>query len=263
MRDKTIVITGASGNLGLAFCERFGREGVRIAALDLHPQGLQALSDYLQSKQIEHEVFVCDITNRTQCLSVLQAVQARFGRVDVLINNAGITHIQRFREMDGERDIVRRVMEVNLLGAVYCTEAVLSQLIQHKGLIINISSVAGFAPLLGRTAYSASKHALHGFFESLRAELHADGVHCLMVCPSFVAAQSPIATNSDSPIYQPKKIIGNALDPQTIADAVYRAALRRRRILVLGRTGKLSYWMQRLFPALYERLMRRKLEKEL
>ena len=128
-----------------------------------------------------------------------------------------------------------------------------------------MSSVAGFAPLVGRTAYSASKHALHGFFETLRAELVETGTQVMMVCPSFIGnsyytylAQEEAEASA---IHQPKKMIGQVMPPDKIAKQILRAANRNRDLLVLGRTGRLSYFFHRFFPRWYERIMTKKLKE--
>lgn len=261
MSSKVVVITGASGNLGLALCQHFAQAGWRVAALDISAENLEKLAHYLATKQLSILTAVNDVTNRNACLSAVQQILQHWGRIDVLINNAGITHIQPFREMDKGRDMVRRVMEVNLLGAVYMTEACLDAIISQKGVVVGISSVAGFAPLWGRTAYAASKHALHGFFNSLRTELVQEGVACLLVCPSFIAAHSPILDLSSSAIYQDKKTAGKPIMPDFAAQKIYEAVLRRRRLLIVGGTGKMAYWLSRLFPAWYERIMLKRIGK--
>ena len=214
----------------------------------------------LEGREIEVLPIVCDITNRAACEAMYTQVLTKWGRIDALVNNAGITHIERYVNMDKERQLTQKIMEVNFFGAVNCTEVCLSQLIQHQGVIVSISSVAGFAPLIGRTAYAASKHALHGFFESLRGELKEEGVHCLMVCPSFIEAPKNLDAALPNSIYQNKKTIGKNVTAATIAKEIYSAVLKEKPLLVAGRTGKLSYWLHRLSPTLYEKVMLKKLK---
>ena len=125
------------------------------------------------------------MTDERACADAVERGVAQFGRLDVLVNNAGITHRSPFQATQTE--VLRRVMDVNLFGAIHLTRAALPHLKRTRGLIVALSSVAGFTPLIARTGYSASKHALHGFFESLRTELAPDGVGVMMVCPSFIA----------------------------------------------------------------------------
>ncbi len=132
-------------------------------------------------------------------------------------------------------------------------------------MIIVISSVAGFAPLLGRTGYSASKHALHGLFDSLRAELSGTGVGVLLVCPGFTATNiDKSALDADGrPTTHPQSKVGQVAKPANVAEAVLRAAEQNRRLLVLSRVGRLSRLISKLYPALYERLMIRSVRSEL
>jgi short-subunit dehydrogenase len=256
-KDKVLVVTGASGNLGRAICKQFSGVGMKIAALDINQISLDKLQVQLQKEGIEILPIVCDITDKSSCKTAMDKVIKHWGRIDGLANNAGITHIELYTEMDKDKDITRRVMEVNFFGSVNCTQACLDQIRQHKGFMVNISSVAGFAPLLGRTAYAASKHALHGFFESLGSELKEEGVHCLMVCPSFIQAP-PEATDASSEknsIYQNKKTVGKTVSAEKIAEDIYLYCQKNKPLLVSGKTGKMSYWLHRFLPRVYERVM--------
>lgn len=263
-KNKVLVVTGASGNLGRAICTQFASVGMKIAALDINQASLDELQAQLQKKDIEVLPIVCDITNKLSCKLAMDKVLAHWGRIDGLANNAGITHIERYTEMDKDKDITRRVMEVNFFGAVNCTQACLDQIRQYKGFIVNISSVAGFAPLLGRTAYAASKHALHGFFETLGSELKEEGVHCLMVCPSFIQAppEAKDASSEKNSIYQNKKTIGKTVSAETIAQDIYLYCQKNKPLLVAGKMGKMSYWMHRFSPKTYERVMINNLKGE-
>lgn len=255
--NKVLIVTGASGNLGRAICRQFARVGMKIAALDINQGSLDKLQATLQKDEIDILPIVCDITKKDSCQTAIEKVLRNFGRIDGLANNAGITHIERYTEMDKNKEITRRVMEVNFFGSVNCTEACLDQIRQNKGFIVNISSVAGFAPLLGRTAYAASKHALHGFFESLGSELKEEGVHCLMVCPSFIQAppEAKNASSEKNSIYQNKKTIGKTVSADEIAKDIYKYCSKNKPLLIAGKTGKISYWLYRFLPKLYERAM--------
>jgi len=126
-----------------------------------------------------------DVADDADCVRAVGDCIARYGRLDVLVANAGISHRSAFASTDAA--VIRRVMEVNFFGAVNCTRAALPHLRSVRGAIVAVSSVAGYSPLVARTGYAASKHALHGFYDSLRAELAEDGVDVTLVCPSFVA----------------------------------------------------------------------------
>ncbi len=197
-------------------------------------------------------MFACDITQPEACADVFRRIAAD-GAVDVLVNNAGITSLARF--VDETPAQLRRVMEVNFFGAVNCTQAALPGLIAARGQIVAVSSVAGFAPLYGRTAYSASKHALHGFFDSLRSELVDDGVAVTLVCPSFIDTNIQAHAGDTA-----RKAIGSSevMSPALASRHIVRAVASRTREIHLGRDAKLSYLLSRVAPALFERAMRRR-----
>ncbi len=201
----------------------------------------------------------CDVTSTEECASALAAVCEEMGGVDVLVNNAGQTHLSHFADTDV--DVLRKVMDVNFFGAANCTKAALPSLIERRGQIVVLSSVAGFAPLGGRCGYAASKHALHGLFESMRAELQPKGVHVMMVCPGFT--DTGIGRNAlggdGGPATAKRTTTGTPAPPERVAEAIYRGVLRRRRMLVLSAVGKASRLVSRLAPSLYERLMARAL----
>jgi short-subunit dehydrogenase len=156
-------------------------------------------------------------------------------------------------------------MEVNFFGAVHCTKAALPHLLAARGLVIAISSVAGYTPLIARTGYAASKHAMHGFFESLRTEVAPEGVGVMMVCPSFIATHiDRNAIGGDGrPVRHAQVTTGERLQPDAVAERIFAAAQRDQRLLLVGRTARAAWWVSRLAPALYDRLMARRLRGEL
>jgi NAD(P)-dependent dehydrogenase (short-subunit alcohol dehydrogenase family) len=205
----------------------------------------------------------CDVTDAEACARAVAAAVERFGAIDVLVNNAGISHRSSLAETD--LAVIRRVMDVNFYGAVNCTKAALPRLVERRGMIIAISSVAGYTPLIARTGYAASKHALHGFFESLRTEVAPQGVDVMMVCPSFIATRiDRNALGGDGgPVRHTRVTVGRPLAADVAAQQIISGAARRRRLLLIGRTAWAAWWMSRLVPALYEKLMARRLRAEL
>lgn len=253
MYGKSVVVTGAAGGIGAALAERFARDGARVALLD---------REEITSPAGDAIALRCDVTQEEDCRAALDKVVSAFGGIDVLVNNAGITHLGLFG--DTRVDVLRRVMDVNLFGAVNCTKAALPSLLERKGQVITISSVAGFAPLVGRTGYAASKHALHGFFDSLRAEYAGEGLRVMLVCPSFVdTAIGDHALGADGgPAPKGARTgLRNPLPPSSVADAIVRAAARNRRLLLIPREATLAWWITRLAPRVYEHLMIRRTEK--
>lgn len=260
---RAVIITGGAGGIGRALARVFGAEGAKIALIDLSSSPLDEACSELREAGVEAIGLACDITDRDQVLETISAVREAFGRIDVLINNAGIVHRSAFSETRPE--VFRRVMEVNLFGALHCTQACMKDLLEQKGLIIAVSSIAGLAPLYGRSGYAASKHAMHGLFESLAAEVAADGVGVLMVCPSFVESGLEATTlGADGKrVARPRSKVGKLGSPDDVAISVLKAARSGRRRLVLTPVGKTSALLSSLAPRLYERLMIRSLRSEL
>jgi NAD(P)-dependent dehydrogenase (short-subunit alcohol dehydrogenase family) len=266
MRDfkgKVVFITGAAGGLGRAMSRRFGQAGARLGLTDLDEAEVEVLARELREEGIECLAQGLDVTEEGACAQAVAAVVESFGGLDVLINNAGIA--QRSALVLTQAAVYRRVMDVNFFGSLYCTQAALSHLIARQGLIIVISSVAGFSPLLGRTGYAASKHALHGLFDSLRAELRESGVGVTIVCPSFVATgiEKNALGGDGRPTGHPQSRVGKVATPESVADAVFEAAVRGKRLLVLSFIGRLTRLMTKLCRALFERMMARSLASEL
>lgn len=258
-----VAITGAAGGLGRALCRAFGRRGARIAALDRDAPGLALLERELAEEKITVRAVQCDVTQDTSCLSAIADLAGHLGGIDVLVNNAGISHRSLFADTDPA--VIRRVMEVNFFGALNCTHAALPALLARRGLVIAISSVAGFAPLVARTGYAASKHALHGLFDTLRAELVPQGVGVLIVCPSFIRtgiAAAHLAGDGQAARHE-RAVVGDMLDPDEVAERIATASEQDRRFLPVGRVAWSSYWVSRFAPRLYERLMVRKMKREM
>lgn len=259
---RVVAITGAAGGLGRALCRAFGRRGARIVALDCDAPGLERLEREFAEANIEAKAYQCDVTRGDSCRDTFAKIEERYGGIDVLINNAGISHRSLFANTDP--DVIRRVMEVNFFGALNCTHAALPALLARRGLVIAISSVAGFAPLVARTGYAASKHALHGLFDTLRAELTPKGVGVLVVCPSFIRtgmAAAHLAGDGAAARHE-RAVVGSMLDPEEVAERIAAAAEQDRRFLPVGRIAWTSWWVSRLAPRLYERLMLRKMARE-
>lgn len=262
-RDNVVFLTGASGGMGTALARRFVAAGSKLIMTDRDAEGLDALAAHLEQEGADCLALPLDVTIDAACAEAIARGVDHFGRLDVLINNAGITHRSAFGRTDPA--VFRRVMDVNLFGSLFCARAALPHLIASQGLIIVISSIAGFSPLLGRTGYAASKHALHGLFDSLRAEVQPAGVDVTIVCPGFTATGiDRHALGEDGRTADhPQSTTGKVASPDDVAAAVLKAAARSKRLLVLSAVGRLARFLTKICPGLYERLMARSLRSEL
>ena len=260
MKGKIIVVTGAASGIGAAICQRFGRGNAKIALLDMNEDALNAQTEALRKQGQEAFPIVCDVTREESCARAMENVIRRYGGIDVLVNCAGTTLRAPFA--DCTISVLRKVMDVNFFGNVNCTKAALPSLIERKGSIVAISSIAGFAPVLGRTGYCASKHALHGLFNTLRAELKGLGVHVMIVCPGFTKTnlQSRALAGNGGPAKDPRTKYGKESSPDLVAEAVYDGVINRKRWIVLTAVGKLSHLLCKVSPALYDWLMTRNLK---
>jgi NAD(P)-dependent dehydrogenase (short-subunit alcohol dehydrogenase family) len=263
LSGRPAVITGAAGGLGAALARAFAEAGCAVALLDLDGDGAEEQAAALRGSGATALAIECDLTDAGACAAAIDRVRAELGDPAVLVNNAGLTHRSAFA--DTEIAVLRRVMEVNYFGALNVTRAALPALLRTRGALAVISSVAGFAPLLGRTGYAASKHALHGAFGTMRTELRPRGVDVTIVCPSFIDTPFRNRTlDGDGSITDhPQSRVGPMSSPAWVAAQVVAAVRRRKRLVVLGRTGKASRALTRVVPGIYERLMARALRSEL
>ena len=250
---KTVVITGACGGIGRALALRFGEAGARIALVDIRDEELAAFAEHLESRNISAQGYHCDIRDQEQVQRCFQRITDDFPSIDLLINNAGVTHHSSFEETD--LTVFRTLMDINYFGALHCTRAALDSLIISQGQIITMSSMSGFAPLWFRSAYAASKHALHGLFDCLRVELREKGVHVMLVCPGFTATDIyNNALQADGSVTShPLEMTGKATTPADVGDEIYRAARKRKRLLVMSNVDWRARLFARLLPGLFER----------
>ena len=261
LSGRVVAVTGAAGGLGRALVAAFARRGASVAALDVDAAGLERLAAEHGAAPLLTRV--CDLTREDECRDAVAEVVERFGGLDVLVNNAGISHRSLLRSTRAE--VIRRVMQVNFFGAVNATHAALESIVARRGAVVAISSVAGFSPLAARAGYSASKHALHGYFDTLRAELDGTGVGVLVVCPSFIRtgiAQSHLGADGAA-AQGPRTVVGAALDPDDVAERIARALESGRSLLTVGRVAWLAWWVSRLAPGLYARIMLRQFRAEM
>jgi NAD(P)-dependent dehydrogenase (short-subunit alcohol dehydrogenase family) len=254
-----VVITGAGGGLGAALARRFARAGDAVALLDLDAAAVAAGTAALEAQGARTLALRCDVTSQQECSEAMGEVIRSWGGIDLLIANAGITHVGLVR--DTEVAVLRRVMEVNFFGAVHCTRAALPSLLERRGRVAAISSVAGFAPLALRAGYVASKHALQGFFETLRAEHARDGLGVTLVCPSFVRTEigrHALGPDGRAAAAGARTGVGRELEPAAAAEVIHRGIRRGRPLVLVGREARLSWWLTRAWPRAYERLMERR-----
>lgn len=243
-----VVVTGARGRIGQRMLAHFEQAGFRVVGLDL-PRRDPGPDD---------GILDCDITDAAQVAATFARIGEEHGQIGVLVNNAGITAIGAF--LDHDVATHRALLEVNHLGAIACTQAALP-LMRRGSRIVVMSSVAGFAPVVGRPAYVAAKHALTGLFEALRPELAPQGIGVTLVHPTFVTGGG-MGEAVDRKDGTSRTTAGAQVTPDDVAAAVLTAVRKGQDRVLIGSTSKLSWHIRRLAPATYVRLMLRRLKQE-
>jgi NAD(P)-dependent dehydrogenase (short-subunit alcohol dehydrogenase family) len=229
--------------------------------LDVDGPALDAQAAEL-ARTMRVQGYQCDVADQASAASTIASIGTDLGGIDLLFCNAGISHRSAAARTDP--GVFEKVMAVNYFGSVYPTLAALPQLLTRRGHIVVTSSIAGFAPVLGRAAYCASKHALHGFFETLGAEVRGQ-LAVQLVCPGFTQTDIALRAldNRGAMVDLPRVEIGSAADPADVARKIVASLSSRRRVVVLSRLGRASRWLHHRAPRLYERAMRRRLHSEM
>ncbi len=248
MERKVAIITGGSSGIGRALAIEYGRKGYCIVFTGRSPQRVKETSSILNSHAIEHKGLLLDVSSEDDNIEMVEQALIHYGRIDVLICNAGITQRALFEDMD--LAVFNKVMSVNFYGAVYGVRYALPHLMKTKGSIIAVSSINGYKGTPARTAYSASKFAMQGFFDSLRMELKPRGVHVLVVNPGFTATnirKTALTANGHEQGESPRDET-KMMTAEEVATRVYNAAERKERDLILTSLGKATVALNKWFP---------------
>lgn len=261
MQNKVVIITGASSGIGKALAFRFAAAGARLV---LAARRVNFLDEIVkQLPQTEILTVETDVSREEDCRGLVEKAIARFGQIDVLINNAGISMRALFTEV--ELDVLRRLMDVNFWGTVYCTKYALPHLLQTKGSVVGVISVAGHVGLPGRTGYAASKFAVRGFLDTLRIENLKTGLHVLVAAPGFTASEvRKSALNAEGRQQgETPRDENKMMSAETCADHIFRAVVKRKRQLILTFIeGKVTVFLGKFFPALLDKVTYNHMAKE-
>jgi len=251
LKDKIVVITGGSSGIGKALVETALADGAKVAVCARNAEKLQ--STFAKSDRLF--CFKADVSNEADCKAFIEATVKHWGGVDVLVNNAGISMRALFAEAD--LGVIKELMDVNFWGTVYCTKFALPFIMQRKGVIAGVSSVAGYRGLPGRTGYSASKFAMQGFLESLRTELLHTGVHVMWVSPGFTASNiRNVARSSDGSAQAETPLDeGKLMSAEECAHIIMDGVKKRKRTIIMTGQGKLAVWLNKLFPSMADKLV--------
>lgn len=253
-KDKTIWITGASSGIGEAFVKQLAAEGAKIILSSRNAEKLKSFKQTLPNPS-DHTVIVLDVSNPEKLKAAIETNKSLISQVDVLINNAGIS--QRALTWEASHESERQIMETNYFGAIRLAKAVLPGMMKrNQGQIINMSSPAGKFGFPLRSSYSASKHALHGYFDTLRAELHNTNIKILLACPGRVDTNMSVnAVTSDGSKNGSKDArLASGLSPAAAAKIILRAAKKGKAELYIGKEQILIY-LNRYLPSVFRAIV--------
>ncbi len=262
MKNKVVLITGASSGIGKALAFEFARHGASVVLMARTAEQLQAIEVELKTIHPNVITHVGDVSVETDCRAMVDTAIRQFGRIDVLINNAGLSMRAMFDDV--ELDVIRKLMDVNFWGTVYCTKYALPHLLQHQGSVVGISSIAGKKGLPARTGYSASKFAMEGFLETLRTENLNRGLHVLVACPGFTASNIRASALNEVGAKQGQspRNEGKMMSAEEVARRIFLGVIHRKRDLIMSTDGKLAVWLNRFFPSWSDRLVFNHMAKE-
>lgn len=260
--NKVSIITGASSGIGREVALQLAAQGGKLSLAARRLDRLEELAEECRLLGGEAMVTATDVSIEEQCGNLVERTIAKFGQLDILFNNAGITVWSKFEDMK-TLDPFEKVMRVNYFGSVYCTHYGLPHLQESKGRIVNISSLAGKMGVPFRSGYSASKYAMSGFFETLRIELEDSGVSVTMIFPDFVQTGTRLqAFGSDGKLVErnPNRK-GRVMTVQQAVEIILRATAKRKREEILSTRGKLVMWLKLIAPGLLDRIAHRTVKK--
>lgn len=261
MNKKVVVITGASSGIGQALAKEYASRGFRLSLGARRIEKLEAL----QAEFPQNEILCVqtDVASEGDCKNLINKTVELFGGIDILINNAGISMRALFEDMDLE--VMKRLMDVNFYGTVYCSKFALPYLLKSKGSLVGVISIAGHVGLPARSAYSASKFAMRGFLDTIRIENLHKGLHVLVAAPGFTASEvRKVALNADGTIQgETPRNEEKMMSAETCAHHIIMAVDKRKRSLVLTFVeGKLTVFLGKFFPSLLDKLTYSHMAKE-
>jgi len=255
LKDKVIVITGASAGIGAALALALAGRGARLMLAARDGTKLEQVAEACRKLGARAVASVSDLARPADCQTLIECTLREFGGIDVLVNNAGITMWSRFDALS-DLSMFEQLMKVNYLGAVYVTKHALPALKASRGLIVAVASVAGFTGVPERTGYAASKHAMVGFFESLRIELEGTGVDVSIVAPDFVVSE--VHKRAIGPDGKPLGVspmqTTRIMTAEDCAARIAGAIEQRKRLVILSLRGRLGRWAKLLAPKLIDRV---------
>lgn len=261
-KDKVVIVTGASSGIGEAIARRFASNGSKVVLAARTESRLSEITSDINSSGGEAFYIKTDVSIESDCKNLIIKTIERFSRIDILVNNAGLSMRASFIDVDVK--VLHRLMDVNFWGTVYCTKYALPYILERKGSLIGVSSVAGFHGLPGRTGYSASKFAMHGFLETIRIENLKKGLHVMIIAPGFTSTEirkHALTAGGQEQGESPRQE-QDLMSPEYVAKWVLKGIRKKKRNKLLTWDGKLTALFQRIVPDLVDWAYYHEMSKE-
>ena len=251
-QGKVAIVTGASSGIGKALAYELARQGAKLVVAARNSEKLTGIAQDLENKGTEVLVVRTDVTQEADCKALIEKAYQRFGRIDILINNAGISMRAILEDLDCS--VLRQVMDVNFWGTVYCTKYALPYLLATKGSLVGVISIAGFIGLPGRTGYAASKFAVRGFLNTVRIENIKKGLHVLVAAPGFTASnirKTALDAHGKQQGESPRNE-SNMMTAERCAQIIVKGIRKRKREIIMTFVeGKLAVFLSKWLPAVF------------
>jgi short-subunit dehydrogenase len=263
LTNKIIVITGASSGIGKSLAIEFAKRGANLVLGARHFVNLCTITEQLEQQyKIKAVAVQCDVTIESDCELLIKQALVTFDKIDLLVNNAGISMRALFKDADVK--VLKSVMDVNFWGTVYCTKYAMPEILKTKGTIVGVSSIAGYKGLPGRTGYSASKFAMNGFLDALRVENLKTGIHILTACPGFTTSNIRNTALDKEGNQQRESTLNeeSMMTSDEVAKIIADGVENRSRTLIMTGQGKLTVLIGKFFPKLLDKLVFNKMAKE-
>ena len=250
-KDKVVIVTGASSGIGLAAAKLFGSYGAKVVMAARSLEKMEAMAPEVGEQVL---CVKCDVSVEEDCKALIEKTVARFGRIDILVNNAGLSMRAMFKDLD--LVVIKRLMDVNFWGTVFCTKYALPYLLEARGQVVGVISIAGYSALPARCAYSSSKYAIRGFLDTLRIEHLKDGLNVLVFAPGYTESNVRNAALVADGSAQGKTPLeeGKLMSAERCAEYLAKGLRKRKSELILTTLGKATVWMHRRFPRWTDRM---------
>lgn len=261
--NKVVIVTGASSGIGKALAKEAILRNYFVVITGRNADNLQKTFAELEAIKPHYSHFITsDVSKEEDCKKIVEETVNKFGKIDILINNAGISMRALFSDLN--LDVLRSLMNTNFWGTVYCTKYALPYIISQKGSIVAVSSIAGFTPLPARTGYSASKAAIHGFMNTLRLETIKHGVHVMIAAPGFTSSNiRHTALNADGSFQkETPRNEEKMMSPEEVAYKIFNGIEKRKRQIIMTTQGRMTVFLYKFFPNFADSLIYRHMKKE-